>query len=761
MRRALFALALMLVVARGVAAQAQASRPDTLGKRFERALSQYHLGQRDEAKREFGALVEIYNARRGRLSASDQVAVALALSYLGKDEPQAFKDALTVYDRAIEADPTNLDARVKLGELWLDKFDSGEAKKTLAEIFARDADYVPALVLEARRRDFDNEPGADSVLSKALEKLPENVPARVLRARFMADVEEFAGARREIDRALRAGPTDATALSTGMALAVAMGDSSAQATYQRRYRELYPKEAGAYVAVAEQLSRVRQYEAAANWAREGTKIDSTNWQAHSTLGLNLLRLGQIEEGRKSLEKAFAGDPYNVWVKNTLDLLDTFGDYNVVTHGQFRFMIEKSESDIISLYLGELADRAFETFSKRYGFTPSKPVRFEVYRSHADFSVRTVGLAGLGALGVSFGNTVAFDSPAAKDAGMFNWASTAWHELAHTFTLGATEMRIPRWLSEGLSVYEERRGRKGWGQNVSPAWLQAYTEGKLVPPSRLNDGFVRPAFPQQVIFSYYEASLVCELIARDFGETALMEILKAYREGLDTDQAFRRALKIDMAAFDKRFDAYVKLRFGAAMSALKDRSYLREVAAAKNLLRGGDTAAAIEPLEKARSLFPDYGGADGAYPLLVRALITKGDRKQAAEALAKLVSLSDQAYETHLLLADLLLERADTAGAATALESAIFMNPYDVEHHGKLASLYTRLGDKQKAIRERRAVVALSPVDKAEAYYQLALAYRDAGSTLEARRSIVRALEDAPHFERAQELLIQLHEGKKP
>ena len=67
-----------------------------------------------------------------------------------------------------------------------------------------------------------------------------------------------------------------------------------------------------------------------------------------------------------------------------------------------------------------------------------PIRIEIYRSHEDFSVRTVGLSGLGALGVSFGRVVAMDSPAARRVGEFNWGSTLWHELGHVFTLGATE-----------------------------------------------------------------------------------------------------------------------------------------------------------------------------------------------------------------------------------------------------------------------------------------------------------------------------------
>jgi tetratricopeptide (TPR) repeat protein len=598
------------------------------------------------------------------------------------------------------------------------------------------------------------------VLDRALDLDPAHVGGRVLRARFLADVEDFAGAMREAERALRASPDDADALAFTAALRHVTGDSARFSDLRRRYSARYPREAGVQVALAELLSRVRQYAGAAAAAREGTRVDSTNWRAHALLGTNLLRLGEIAAGRKSLETAFGGDPYDVWTKNTLDLLDTFGAYDELTHGRFRFVIDTAESGLLSLYLSDLADRAFSTFSSRYAFTPEAPIRVEIYRSHADFSVRTVGLAGLGALGVSFGNTIAFDSPAAKDAGPFNWGSTAWHELAHTFTLGASGQRVPRWFSEGLSVFEERRARRGWGQNVTPAFLQAYADGKLVPASRLNDGFVRPAFPQQVMFSYYQASLVCELIARDVGERALMEMLRGYRAGLNTEQVVRRVLKMELAEFDRRFDAYVRERFASALAAVRDRSYAQQVAGGRALLLRGDTTAAIAALERARALFPDYGGADGAYPHLVRALIAQGDRRRAAGVLSIVVGLADVPYETHVSLADLLLELGDTARATDALEGAMFMNPYEIAQHERLAGLYTRVGEKRKAIRERRAVVALNPVDRAEALYQLAVAYREAGESGDARRSVLRALEEAPHFERAQELLLALHEERK-
>ena len=738
-----------------------AQQSDSIEARRDRAARLWATGDRTAARREYEALAQLIIDRSDQLTSREIAIVAEAITVLGGEEPQLFRDALIAYDRAIAKDPNNLEARVALAELFLDKYNSADAKKTLNEVFARNRNYVPALLLDAKRRDFDHEPGADSVLSVALEIEPENVKGRVLRARFLADAEDFAGARREIDRALRADASNAEALATGLALSVAVGDTGSHMTYGRRFAQLYPASADAHVAVAEQLARVRQYAAAARWAREGTRIDSTNWAAHSALGLNLLRVGDIDAGRAALERSFKGDPYNVWVKNTLDLLDTFNQYDVVSQGPFRLMIDKAESGVIGVYLKELAERAFSTFSARYGFTPTQPIRMEVYRSHADFSVRTVGLAGIGALGVSFGNTVAFDSPAAKDAGPFNWASTAWHELAHTFTLGATNNRVPRWLSEGLSVFEERRGHKGWGQNVTPGFLQAYAEGKIKPPSKLNDGFIRPSFPQEVIYSYYAASLVCELIARDYGERALMDMLRAYRDGAGTEQVFRRVLRTDMPAFDRKFDAYVKERFGHAMTALRDRSWAQQVQLGRALMRRGDTLSAVEPLERARSLFPEYGGADGPYPLLARALIVSGNQKRAADVLSTMVSLGDVAFETHISLADLLLQTGDTAGAAGALESAMFMNPYEIAQHERLASLYAKLGNTKGAVRERAAVVALNPVDKAEAWYQLAVAHRAAGSHQDARRSVIRALEDAPHFERAQELLLQLHEARRP
>jgi cellulose synthase operon protein C len=62
------------------------------------------------------------------------------------------------------------------------------------------------------------------------------------------------------------------------------------------------------------------------------------------------------------------------------------------------------------------------------------------------------------------------------------------------------------------------------------------------------------------------------------------------------------------------------------------------------------------------------------------------------------------------------------------------------------------------VRERRAILALDPVNRADAHYHLAVALLAAGDRAEARREVLRALEIAPNFADAQDLLLRLREA---
>ncbi len=567
---------------------------------------------------------------------------------------------------------------------------------------------------EAKRLTFDGQPGADSLIARALEVNPNFVDGRVTLARALVDIEDYAGAQREVDRALAVDPASLDALAVAGAIRYVTGDQPGYEAIRARSLGLDPHDGEFFAVMADVVGHIRLYAVAADFARQGVAADSKNWRAQGLLGMNLLRLGRVDEGKKALDVAFAGDPYDVWIKNTLDLLDTFKNYDVIASGRFQFMIEKDESALLSVYLPDLAERAYDTYSKKYAFAPAPPIRIEVYRSHTDFSVRTVGLAGLGALGVSFGTTLAFDSPAAKDAGPFNWGSTVWHELAHTYTLGLTENRVPRWLSEGLSVYEEHAGRAGWGMQSSPDFLDAFRDGKLAPVSRMNDGFMRPVYPEQVQYSYYEASLFCDFVAQGWGEHALLALLQEYKAGRTTDQAFQKVLGADPKAIDKRFDTYVRQRFAGPLAALardtaaampagapvrsvppdvlaaradaNPGNYRAQMLAGAGLAQRGDTARAITMFERARGLIPEDGEADGANGWLAHLYIARKDPKKAAVALSQLVARNESDLGAYLQLARLFEELGDNANAADVLDRSMYNNPFDIERHGHQADL---------------------------------------------------------------------------
>ena len=568
---------------------------------------------------------------------------------------------------------------------------------------------------------------------------------------------------RAVERAIGLDSADLAAWGTRGAGFLLVGDSAGWRTTEAAVRARHQAPAAFYAEVAEALGRQRRYQVAARVAGQGVAADPDDPAALTALGTNQLRLGAVDTGRARLEQAFQRDPYHVWNKNTLDLLDELAKYRTVKAGRFEFVAAPEEIDLLALYLGPLLERAFDSLSARYRYSPPTPIRLELYRRHADFSVRTVGLAGIGALGVSFGSVLAMDAPSAREIGDFNWASTAWHELVHAFTLGISDHKVPRWLSEGLSVLEERRATPGWGANATVPFLAAYKGGQLNPVSRLNDGFVRPRRPADISFAYYQASLVCEFLESELGFDKVLALLAAYRDGAAGSDAFSRSLGMSADQLGTRFDAWMTARFAKPLEgipALRDSvlapgelGNLMQTAARQRA--AGQIEQAIATLEKADAIFPEMADEEGPAWQLARLHQERGDRAKAIEYLDRVTSYNETHYEANRLAARLKAEAGDHRGALAAAERAIYIHPYDPALHVEAAALATQAGDHARAVRERRAVLMLNPSDRAGALYELAVAYRNAGDREAARREVLRALEEAPSFEKAQTLLLEL------
>jgi len=186
----------------------------------------------------------------------------------------------------------------------------------------------------------------------------------------------------------------------------------------------------------------------------------------------------------------------------------------------------------------------------------------------------------------------------------------------------------------------------------------------------------------------------------------------------------------------------------------------QLAMGQQLLRDGRPADAVAYLERAQALFPEYTEDDGPHRLLARIARERGDLRRAERELTAMTAINERTYEARIELADVRLALGDTAGAARALESATYVDPTDLALHDRLAALARALGDPRTEARERRAIVALDPADPADAYYRLARAELAAGNPDAARRAVLRALELAPAFDAALDLLLELRGEKR-
>lgn len=752
---------------------------DSLDARANLGYALLARGDRGAAVTEFERFFDYYN--RGVAETAEELsATARAVRALGVTNAQLFHDALRALDEAVAADPGDLEPRLLIGDLFAAKYQFGEAKAAYQEILAVNPRQPRALAGLARAKLYDGADESVAHLQAALEVNEHLVEARALLARLYLTGESFTAAEKEATAALAVDPSNLTALGVLAATRFLRGDEAGYRRLRDQALETNPAGSQFFTTVGELAVQHRRYREAVDFARDGTRADSLDWNAWGLLGLNELRLGRVDEARRHLERAFAGDPFHVWIKNTLDLMDTYPGYRTVSTDNFELFLEGPEADLLAAYMGPLAEEAYAALTARYDYRPATPVRVEVYPSHADFSVRTVGLAGLGALGVAFGNVLAMDSPKARDAGDFNWGSTLWHELAHTMTLGMTDHTVPRWLTEGISVVEERRARPGWGDDPSLSFLVAARAGRLLPIAELNRGFTRPDYPEQIQHAYLQASLAVELVERDWGHAAVRGLLAGYRAGRSTADIFADVLKVDTEAFDERFAAFLEERWGSALAGLPESAdeevmerprvmaagarpgpndFVGQMSMGTQLLGGPSPQDARPFLERARELVPGYApNGDGPYVQLARLAMERDDTAAAIRELSAHIAVNENDYESRLALTRLHEEAGDSAAAAAVLESAMYIWPYDLAQHERLALLQRAVGNGAGEVRERRAIVALAPVDMAQARYDLADALHRAGDAAAARSEVLKALEIAPSFPAAQRLLLELRRG---
>ena len=684
-----------------------------------------------------------------------------------------FKQANDLFRQAVEAAPENPDIRVRWGYLFLETHSQGQALKLFDEALKIDEAGLAARLGKASVLSRRFEGKAREWVSEVIQADPDLVEAYVLLAAMDIEENKIEDAVKVLDQGLekaeKFGQSPLELYSLKAAIDLLQG--AEESPWIEKALERNPSYGRVYADAAHFYVITRRYREAGALYRKAVERDPELWSAHADLAVNLLREGEEDEAARHLELAYRGDPYSAKTVNTLRLLDSFENFKTFSNldkplsdepgaldGSFEkptiiVKLHKDEADVLRPYVLDLAELSLETFQAKYQFKLKKPVRIELYTDHDDFGVRTMGLPGVGLLGVTFGHVVAMDSPSGRSPGSFHWGTTLWHELAHVITLEATNHLVPRWYSEGISVYEEWAADESWGDRISPDVIDALKKDKLLPVAELDSGFIRPQYPKQIAVSYFQAGLVCRFIAEKWGFSKLVELLEGFGDGKSTGDNIAAVVEISSEQFDEQFAAYVKERYGELVEKFPEwRKLLKEALQAARAEKWDEV---LEPAVAARDIYPEYVEGGNAYTLLADAYLEKGDKAAAVEQLQLYQKAGGRSPTRIKKLAALLKEMHRGPEAVAALDGLLYIAPGDEQLHSWLGEWLLDEERYEAALQQFETVLALGPIDPAAAHFHLARAYHKMEDPKKTRRHLLLALEAAPSYRPAQKLLLEL------
>jgi Tfp pilus assembly protein PilF len=382
--------------------------------------------------------------------------------------------------------------------------------------------------------------------------------------------------------------------------------------------------------------------------------------------------------KKSLEESFKIDPFNVRVKNTLEVLDVLDNYAVLETEHFVIKFDRGRDQMLAEYAAEfLENEVYPDIVKQLGYAPQGKSLFEIFSrakntsGHGWFSARMVGLPYIGTVGACAGRMVAMVSPGDMPE-PFNWARVLRHEFVHVVNLQQTDFNIPHWFTEALAVRSE-------GYPRPPDWTtllaRRYAEKTLFNLDNVNHGFLRPGAGDDWTLAYCQSEIYAEYMVERFGDDALGKMLSAYADNLSTAAAIERSFGVTQADFETGYDEHVG-------------KLVQNVIVVKP-----QTAESLAELQKALADDPDNAdiNAQLAYLWLQR----KSNAAARKHALAALKKDRRQQLASYVI-ARLYLSIGDTATALKFLEESLQPDSPQEQHLSLLAAMYVKAKKTEQA-----------------------------------------------------------------
>jgi tetratricopeptide (TPR) repeat protein len=744
---------------------------------------------------------------------ADLVALGSAALRLGVD-PKTVLERLFIV--AQTADPKLREVWLAPGELALEKRDFALAAKTFTEALKQIPDDPDLLFGLARSYQPNARPKMLELVQSALAVNEHHVPSLLLLVDHVVDAEQYEQADELLTRALKVNPWHPEAWAYRAVLAHLRNDTTAETEARANGLKFWRANPQVDHLIGRKLSQKYRFAEGAGFQRQALAFDADYLPAKMQLAEDLLRLGD-DEGWKLAETVHQHDAYDVTAYNLVTLQSTMRKFAAVTNEHFVIRMSEHEAALYGERALTLLETARTRLTEKYGVKLESPTYIEIFPEQKDFGVRTFGMPhNPGFLGVCFGRVVTANSPASQGGNPSNWEAVLWHEFAHVVTLQMTKNKMPRWLSEGISVYEELQANPAWGQAMNPRYREMVLGEDLTPVSELSSVFMNAKTDLHVQFAYYQSALVVEYLVGKFGFDKLKAILRDLAEGVDINDAITKHTA-PMREVEREFVAFARAKAEALGPGLdwtkletdSTRRLARNSASflfvpnptatnpppyaevspqqpkpavaeshsepvpktpsptgagkpnywtlleqVQQALADKNWAAAKTPLQTLVTHYPDQSGGNNAYAML--AAVHRGLNETAAErvALEQWAAREADAVDAYLRLMELAEQAQDWKVVAQNAERYLAVNPLVPSPYRFLAAASEALGETRPAIGAYQKLLRLDPADPADVHFRLARLLHSNNDPA-AKRQVLQALEEAPRFRAAHRLLLEL------
>lgn len=731
-----------------------------------------HADRVEKLTAEMGQMLQQAPWRYG--DAVNQLVVAKFFLSQGMD-PKKVLDS--IYNVIKKRQPNFAETFLASGDLALEKNDYALAAEAFLQAAKVDPSDAEAHLGLARAFASSDAEKSEAALKVALEKNPNHIPSLLIVAEDQIDAEQYDEAEQTLATVAKINPRHPKALAYRAVIAHLRNQADSEKFHRSAALKYWPTNPEVDFLIGKKLSQKYRFAEGEKYQRQALAFDGKYLPAKMQLAQDLLRLGKEEEGWRLADEALSADGYNVVAHNLVTLQESIAKFRTLEDDGLFVRMDAREAEIYGHRVLDLLKRARKTLYAKYEVEIKQPIVVELFPKQQDFAIRTFGLpGGAGFLGVCFGTVITANSPASQGANPTCWEATLWHEFCHVVTLNKTNNKMPRWLSEGISVYEERQANPTWGQTITPRYREMMLGDALTPISKLSGAFLNPKTPLHLQFAYFESSLVVEFLVEKHGLATLKRILTDLGAGMSINDSLARytgsldSLDADFTAYARKHAEAMAPQADWATPELPRRATSDVIAAwvkehpnnypsltrlAKQLIAEQKWDAAKETLAKMISLFPADEGTDNPYLLLAQVHREQSNTKEEQAALDKLAAMVDDDIELFSRLAELAALSNDAKATHDMATRWLAVNPLHLGPHRLAAAAAEQLGDDALAIESYRAMLLLNPLDPADLHLKLASALQRKGDLSAAKRHALFALEETPRFRAAHQRLLEI------